>query len=723
MHRFLSRVALLLSVAVLSATYSCSDDDDVITAPNQEPPTLSVNVSNIQRTQVDFQVTSAGAADYAYVVVEAGQDQDFNPTAEELFTNGTIGQFENGIASVSTLDVEGGKNFVLYIATRRINPYVYSDVKKIDLSTDMPYTDLVTLDRIGTTEFKYHVEFPEGVTSMKHVVVKKTDYEAIKNILAPYGGVTYDSYLKVFGHALTESSDIENDKFVAYGNIDDIHVYTDTEYILMAGVPMDDENIDPDQFQVIEFKTRPAGICPFDIQVSVETTSTTATVSIVPEDGITDYRVLIDKRSEFDYFRREGEAQVRSVVIGNWDDSTNQTPREHVGSTVINSTGLIPNTDYVVGIVGFDSERHEIAKYIDFRTGEPVGPVPQITITAMPESVTAPWKSAAYNVKLQNAVSAVYGFFLKSQVDAKIAQGVDMSTIIQNNGSTVYGDQLAELLSSEGATFETSDLQANTSYVFGIYAVNDEYVSSAEYVTFTTDMLPQIGGETRTNMPGHYTASTTDVNGNIVTFPVTISTGVDDATTAEYSAANRLVALGFGPESDFPYQSPSDLIAAGKSAQEAATLYGPKWFIEFREDGIVVPKPESLNWTMGNFGTSANSYFWGVGIRPSTGRDIDNLYDFPVEVSADGNTVTVKGYYNPNISAYYYPSMCTANSAWWYSDVQFRCYSDLVLERNASASAYLHRGKINAPKTIVTRSFDHSAKEARSKAADRIKLK
>lgn len=722
MQRFLSRFALLVTLAALSAaTTSCSDDDNVITPPNQEPPTLSINVNDIQRTQIDFTIRSAGAADYAYVVKESGQSYD--PTAEELFTDGTIGQFEDGVATVSTLDVEGGKHFDLYVATRRINPYVYSDVRKIDLSTDLPYTDLVTLDRVGTTEFKYHVELPEAATRIKHVVVKKTDYEAIKSILAMFGEVTYDTYLKVFGHELTESSDIENDKFVPYGRSEDIHVYSDTEYILMAGVPMDDGNIDPDQFQVIELKTRPAGVCPYDLQVSVETTSTAATISIVPDDGITDYRVYVDKKSEFDYFRREGEAQVRSVIIGFWDDSTNQLSREHTGSIVLNPTGLIPNTDYVVGIVGFDSERHECAKYVDFRTGEPVGPVPQITITAKSDAVTAPWKSAAYNVKIQNAVSAVYGFFLKRQVDNVLANGSTMSAIIQNNGMTASAEQLAGMLTAEGATFETSELEANTEYVFGVYAVNDEYVSAAEYVTFTTDMLPQIGGETRNNMPGHYTASTTDAGGNIVTFPVTIATGVDDATTAEYALANRLVALGFGPQSSFPYQSPADLVAAGKSAEDAAALYGPKWFIEFRDNGIVVPKPDNLNWSMGNFGTSNNSYFWAIGIRPSNGRDIDNLYDFPVEVSDDGNTVTVKGYYNPNIPAYYYPSMCTANSAWWYSDVQFRCYSELVLTRDAASSAYFHRGAVKAPHTVVIRSFDRSAKEIRSKAADRIKLK
>ena len=720
MQKFLSRFALLVTAAGLSAAVaSCSDDDDKVIAPNMEPPTFNITVSEVQRTQAEFSISSAEAADYAYIVAEP--NESYMPTAEELFTDGTIGQFEKGVAEVTTLDVEGGKKFDIYVAVRRINPYVYSEVKKIDLNTDLPYTDLVTLERIGKTDFKYHVEFPEGVTSMKHVVIKKTDYEAIKSILAMFGTVTYETYLKVFGHPLSESTDIEHDKFAEYGFSEDIHIHSGTEFILMVGVPLEDGNIDPEQFQVIEFSTRPAGLCPYDIKVSIESTSTTATISLTPDPEITDYRVFVDKKSEFDYWRREGEAQVRSVVIGHWDDSTNPVPRAQTGNVVLNPTGLVPNTDYVVGIVGFDSERHECVKYIDFRTGEPVGPKPQIAIEAKPEEVTAPWKSAAYNVKIQNAVSAVYGYFLKSQIDEVLANGAEISAVIQNNGITASEEQLAEMLTSEGITFETSDLSANTQYIFGVYAINDEYVSTAEYVTFTTDMLPQIGGETRNNMPGRYTASTTDVNGNTVTFPVTITTGVDDATTAEYALANRLVALGFGPESQFPYTSLSDMIAAGHTAEEAADLYGPKWFIEFREDGIVVPKPDNLSWTMGNFGTDDNSYFWAVGIRPSDGRDIDNLYDFPIEVSADGNTVTVKGYYNENIPAYYYPTMCTAASSWWFNDIQFRCYSELVLTRDTSTSAYLHRGAVKAPKTVVINSFDRSVKESRQRAADLMK--
>lgn len=175
-------------------------------------------------------------------------------------------------------------------------PYVYSEVSKIDLSTNIEYSDIVTLDRIGKTDFRYHVEYPEGARSVKHVIVKKTDYEAIKSILAMFGEVSYESYLKVFGHEVSEPTDVAIDKFQAYGFDTNIHVYTATDYLLMGGVVTETGDIDPANFKCIEFQTRPAGVCPNDIQVSITTTSTTASISLTPDPEITDYRVYVDKK-------------------------------------------------------------------------------------------------------------------------------------------------------------------------------------------------------------------------------------------------------------------------------------------------------------------------------------------------------------------------------------------------------------------------------------------
>lgn len=717
MHKVLTRIVMPLAVAGYALT-SCSDDDNSTFTPT--PPSLSVNVSEVQRTYVNFAIQSATGVDYAYQVVPLGQPA---PTAEEIFANGKSGILENGAATIKAIDVEGGNEYTVYAAVRKINPYVYSDVVSTEVNTDIPFTNIVTLDKVGYTDFTYHVEMPADCEKLKHVVIKKADYEGIKSILAMFGEVTYPTYLKVFGKTITESQNVTLDKYDVNGLNDDIHIYSGSTYLIMAGAVNADGNIDESRFECVEFDTRRADVAPYKIDVAITTTSTSATAVITPDPEFVTYRALIEKRSEFDFAKNEGEAQVRSLIIGRWDDETNTPKRVYNGTTQIVSSGLIPNTDYVLGIVGFDAQNREKVMTINFVTGEPTGPAPTINITQTTPETAAPWKSAAFNVKLTNAVEVRYGFFLKSSIDNTLLGGASLSAIIQNNGMYASDDQLAGMLTNDGVTFETNDLQPSTEYVFGIYARNDEYVSACETINFTTDELPQIGGETRQNMPGKYMASTTDVNGNTVTFPVTITTGVNDATTADYSAKNRLVALGFGPADQFPYKSPEQLVSEGKSAEDANKLYGPKWFIGFTEDGIIVPKPTDLNWAMGNFGNSKDAYMWGIGVRPSTGRDADNLQDFPVEVSEDGNTVTIKPYYLASINVNYYPTMVEASSAWFFSTVLFRSYSDIVLTRQNDSNANIakvFKAPLKAPKITHVTTGNVSIKNERKEMAQRI---
>ena len=85
-------------------------------------------------------------------------------------------------------------------------------------------------------------------------------------------------------------------------------------------------------------------------------------------------------------------------------------------------------------------------------------------------------------------------------------------------------------MSEEGLVIESGELLPNTEYEFGVYATNAEGVGVSEIVEFTTLLPPQQGGELRAKLPGKYTATTKDSNGDPVTFSVTIATGVNEAT-------------------------------------------------------------------------------------------------------------------------------------------------------------------------------------------------
>jgi hypothetical protein len=224
--------------------------------------------------------------------------------------------------------------------------------------------------------------------------------------------------------------------------------------------------------------------------------------------------------------------------------------------------------------------------------------------------------------------------------------------------------------------------------------------------------MPQVGGEVRKNMPGNYIASTTDENGNTVTFPVTITTGVNDATTAEYKSLNRLVALGFGPSDKYPYTGPESITTG-----DANTAYGPKWFIEFTEDGIQVPECNKA-WSMGTIDGNA-TYMLGYGVRIAGTRPIEMAMDqsFAVEVSEDGNTITVKGNFQQVGAGYYaYPAMYYSSGSGWFATntYLFRCYSDLVLTRQTTKSiASRVRSSIKMPQITTVKVGSLKAEKAR----------
>ncbi|MDE7126217.1 MAG: hypothetical protein K2O12_07060, partial [Muribaculaceae bacterium] len=487
----------------------------------------------------------------------------------------------------------------------------------------------------------------------------------------------------------TESTDLAYDKFGkdANGIGYDVHIHTATTFLVMAAVVNDEGKVDVNQYQCVEFDTRTAEVSPYDLDVTVATTSTSATINITPDPEITDYRLIVLIKSEWDYSALEGEQQTRFMIIGHWDDSTNPIRRAYSGPATINSQGLIPNTQYVIGIIGFDAEGREKLKRIDFITGEPTGPAPTLTITEATPSVATPWNTAAYNVKARCATEIRYGFWTKAGVDNVLNNGNSMEEVVLYNGIVCSADQLNAILSTDGLTFETNDLEPETEYVFAVYARTDEYVTATEYRVFKTEILPQTGGAVRRNMPGRYIASTTDENGSTVTFPVTITTGVSEATIAEYSAKNRLVALGFGPESEFPYISPSDVTSADPFAD-----YGPKWFIEFSDEGIKVPNAYDKSWNMGLVNNAA-AYIKGAGYRETANGSVAMNFpsdDFEVVVSEDGNTVTVKGTFH-DIGANGgtpYPTMSTPGSGWFSPDVvHFQACSDIVLTRQADSKA------------------------------------
>lgn len=98
---------------------------------------------------------------------------------------------------------------------------------------------------------------------------------------------------------------------------------------------------------------------------------------------------------------------MRRMIIGHWDDLTNESTK----AITVNATGLKPNTEYQVGIVGFDKELREKVLLYDFTTGEPTGPKPTLAVET--QTVETPWNKAAFKVNATYAVAMTAGVFPK----------------------------------------------------------------------------------------------------------------------------------------------------------------------------------------------------------------------------------------------------------------------------------------------------------------------
>lgn len=722
MPKFLLRFLAMMLFCGIVAT-GCSDDNNEVPVP--EAPTVSVKLDKVTRTEVAFTISADNAVDYAYMILPSGESVS---DAESLFREGNSGILEDGKAVISYDDITGGSEYALYVAVRRINPYVYSELVSVPLSTDIAYTSLITMDAIGLTSYSYHIEMPQGAKKAKHVSIAVADYEGIARILANLGiELTHESYLETFGYTVEESTGVTIDKRGETALGDVIGVYPSTDFMVIAGVVSDDGKLDPASVETLLFRTKEAIESPYDIDVEIrEVSSTGAVVSVSPAEGFVSYRMLVAERVEFD--NAEAEGYLDQLIIGDWMDES----REYTEAREFEISGLVPNSSYVAGVVGFDAENRQKRIIVAFTTGEPTGPAPEISIEgAVPEGMKD-WCEGAVNVKVKNA-AVIYSLVAKKTTFDEVLSrpGVTLADVIVNNGSPLSDADFAEAMKPEGFLLRTGEvLSPDTEYTIGIYARSDEYLVAAGSYTFKTGLLPQQGGDVRINLPGTYTAETSDINGNSVSFTVTVATGVNEATVADYSAKNRLVCIGFGPESgEYKYTSPEQLVEAGYSESEANLNYGPKWFIEFGDgdDIHVVPAVNSsyeFDYNMGKFGDNT-LYFWGFA-RKSEDRYIGSgNYQYPVEVSADYNTVTVNPYKMVNawtgVEFQYYPAMTITSSTWSDGTPVFQTSDKIVMTRKIESNASVRSTRLAVPERVTVTVGDKKLKYNNlNAAAERI---
>ena len=612
--------------------FSCNRPDPEPEPEQPTAPVSSISILDLSRTSITFKIGSDAPGDYAWAILPAGEKIE---KAEDLFgTAYNNGMFdETNIATITYNQLEGNKEYALYYAVRKINPYVYSEIKSEDISTVFAYEDMITLEKATPTAVSYHIEMPEDAKAYRHMIVDYNDYLYFQALV----GVTYDSYLSAFGLGADKSQtfDYEWRQLDGWDNYA-TYFYSDTKYLILAGKSEStdiDAQVSAADVKVYEFTTPKAEECPYDVEIAVsDVTSISAKVTLTPEDGVDRYRAYIMSEADYEAFLFEGEEMVRRAVIGPWEDKST----EYRSAQEFSLEGLVPESNYYVCIVAFDKDMREV--YIEdvFTTTEPVGPAPEIETTEV--ETEEPWNSAVMNLKLRNTSSAIAFVHTKYAVDQVLNapgnEDLTMDVVIRNNGVALSSDVLSKALTEEGADLMFSNLSPNTEYVYAIMATNIEHVSTVHVYNFTTGAEPTIETGLFGKLKGEYTAKITDVNGVPHTFDVTITDGVNDATRESYKAQNILVCLGFDP-CGVEYHSPQDLLDKGwaKTEEEANRNYGPKWFLEIDENDKITTFKHAV----------ASSNYDPV-------NDV-TLYDYSAEgedpmASFNGQTIWFKGTFN-----------------------------------------------------------------------------
>lgn len=502
----------------------------------------------------------------------------------------------------------------------------------------------------------------------------------------------------------------------------------DTEYNLYVAV----RNINPLVYSDLASEVIDTHV-PYTEMITLESVGLTSfSYHIMKPEGVTKYKHVCLSKSDYDYivsliggslhsyvsafgaeatedqtynfdttffdivdFRQDIYSDMEFIIIAGEVDENGQVAESAVKSLLFKTkkAGVAPY-DFEVSVGNIGSMTADIA----------IEPEEGIERFRYLVASRADFDYTAFKVNATYAVAMTAGVFPKGSIDEVLGrpgnENLTAGEVIYNNGTQLTEQEVASAMSEEGLVIESGELLPNTEYEFGVYAANAEGVGVFEIVEFTTLLPPQQGGELRAKLPGRYTATTKDSNGDPVTFSVTIATGVNEATEKAYSDLNRLVVLGFAP-CGVDYVSPEELLTNGWAAteEEANANYGPKWFIEFNSDETIstsLPVNDELDYTMLNF-DGKQYYFHAFAKRPTSDRYTDAVRSFPVEVS-DDLTVTIKKLVEETDfgTFTYYPGVLSGTSQWW-GDMVFAASEEIVLKRDAD----------QGPESVAVKSVRH----------------
>ena len=556
-----------------------------------------------------------------------------------------------------------------YINENSINTYTqnldYEELSGFDFSTHDNYTlASVGIDTYGIPSEVVRVPF--SLTDISDVLnvcdITQNSFSFDINIEGDYifypiakaeldyYGVTATQYLEQFGIPGVDSNSYTWIDGNYYDSVYLMSVKPDREYILAAVQTDSDRNIISDLTYTLEFSTPPTASSEASVQTAYsDITSTSVKITTTPDSSIKHYYVYVRDKVWYDsIISGYGESMLATLLkhqsAGSW---------YLTGDNTDTWSGLIPSTEYCIGVLAVDNNDAEKLEIFNFTTLEASGIMPEVSIMLKPHS-TKGHNTLSLNIKSENVATIYYAFTADADIKEELDKGYSVADLAKNRGVQLSAEEIAMSASSSGFNIELENLWRSTDYTCVVCAISAEQIETTASITATTNPEPvptRVESDLFESLVGEWEISYEFMDYNyqqqvIEGAIVRIAAGVDDESAQEYRSLNRLVILDYPFQADWeinpiPSYVPEDLFKYSywnNNKSLAYRDYGPKFFLEIDANGNITI-PTALNY---------NFYGWSDNVMQFYGCDYDNQKTapatFPVTLSDDGNTLTIKAH-------------------------------------------------------------------------------
>ena len=568
---------------------------------------------------------------------EASQYSDLD-LAEYINDNSTNSYTQNlDYEVLSGLDLSEDENYTL--ASVGIDTYgIPSEVVRVPFSLS-DISDILNVYDITQNSFSFDINIEGNYLFFPIAKAELDIYD-----------VTTNQYLEQFGIPGNGSNSYKWVDGSTYASIYSMSVKPDRDYILAAVETDADKNIIGEITYTLEFRTPPTATSEAGVQTDFsDITSTSVKISTTPDSSVKAYYVYVRDKAWYDsIISGFGESMLMTLIkypsAGSWYLSGNNTDTW---------SGLIPSTEYCIGVLAVDNNDAEKLEIYNFTTLESSGLLPSVDVVLNPHS-TKGHNTLTLNLKGENVANLYYAFTADADIKEELNKGFTVAEVAKNRGAQLSSEQIAMLTSGAGVNIEFDNLWRSTDYTCLVCAISAEQIETSASITTTTEPEPvpaRVESELFESLVGEWEITYEFMDYNfqqqvIEGAVVRIAAGVDEESTQEYRSLNRLVILDYPFQADWelnpiPSFLPEDLFeyTYWKDNKSLAYRdYGPKFFLEIDANGnITVPTAQNYNF-----------YGWGDNVMQFYGCDYDNLMTapatFPVTLSEDGNTLTIKAH-------------------------------------------------------------------------------